>query len=119
MLYTGVRVNEFTNIKISDVYLDEKKIFIEQGKGKKDRYVLFSEKFRTALKVYMETIPKNRFLFQTKRKTPHSSRRIQQIVKQVAEEVGVKATPHTFRHQAITWLSHSTPFPRNHSFFIG
>jgi len=26
-------------------------------------------------------------------------------VKQFAEEVGIKATPHTFRHQAITWLS--------------
>ena len=26
-------------------------------------------------------------------------------MKQYAEEAGVKATPHTFRHQAITWLT--------------
>lgn len=105
LFYTGVRVQEFANIKVRDVYLNENKIFIEQGKGKKDRYVLFSDKFKTALKVYMETIPNNRFLFQTKRNTAYSTRRIQQIVKRFAKEVGIKATPHTFRHQAITWLS--------------
>lgn len=107
LFYTGVRVNEFVNIKVSDVYLKENKIFIEQGKGAKDRYVLFGEGFKTVLKVYMETIPKNRYLFQTKRNTLYSPRRIQQIVKQFAGEAGIKATPHTFRHQAITWLSQS------------
>jgi site-specific recombinase XerD len=30
---------------------------------------------------------------------------VQQIVKQYAEEAGLQATPHTFRHQAITWLT--------------
>ena len=30
---------------------------------------------------------------------------MQQIVKKYAEEAGVRATPHTFRHQAITWLT--------------
>ena len=34
-----------------------------------------------------------------------SLRGLQQIVKQYAEEAGVQATPHTFRHQAITWLT--------------
>ena len=35
----------------------------------------------------------------------YSTRRVQQIVKRYAEQAGVKATPHTFRHQAITWLT--------------
>jgi len=30
---------------------------------------------------------------------------VQQIVKKYAEQAGVKASPHTFRHQAITWLT--------------
>jgi site-specific recombinase XerD len=34
-----------------------------------------------------------------------SARRVQQIVKAYAERADVKATPHTFRHQAITWLT--------------
>ncbi|MGH7800518.1 MAG: tyrosine-type recombinase/integrase [Thermodesulfobacteriota bacterium] len=105
LFYTGVRVNELTNIKASDVYLDENKIFIEKGKGSKDRYVLINQDFKTALKVYMKNNPKNRFLFQTRVNTKYTPRRIQQIVKYYAEKTGIKATPHTFRHQAITWLS--------------
>jgi site-specific recombinase XerD len=30
---------------------------------------------------------------------------VQQIVKHYAQMAGVRATPHTFRHQAITWLT--------------
>ncbi len=105
LFYTGVRVNELTNIKVSDVYLEENKIFVEKGKGSKDRYVLFNQDFKTALKVYMKNNPKNRFLFQTRNNTKYTPRRIQQIVKYYAEKTGIRATPHTFRHQAITWLS--------------
>src|SRR5919198_1150911 len=32
LFFTGVRNQELANIKMSDVYLDENKIFIEQGK---------------------------------------------------------------------------------------
>jgi integrase/recombinase XerD len=46
-----------------------------------------------------------RWLFQTRRASKYSTRRVQQIVKKYAEEAGVRATPHTFRHQAITWLT--------------
>ena len=49
--------------------------------------------------------PNNRWLFQTQRNTKYSTRRVEQIVKHYAERAGVKATPHTFRHQAITWLT--------------
>jgi integrase/recombinase XerD len=38
--------------------------------------------------------------------TPNTAtRRVQQIVGFYAEKAGVKATPHTFRHQAITYLT--------------
>jgi site-specific recombinase XerD len=33
---------------------------------------------------------------------------VQQIVKHYAEQAGVKASPHTFRHQAITWLTRNS-----------
>ncbi len=105
LFFTGVRNQEMTNIKVSDLYLDENKIFIQKGKGGKDRYVLFNQDFKTALKVYMKNSPKNRFLFQTRNNTKYTTRRIQQIVKYYAEKAEIKVTPHTFRHQAITWLS--------------
>ena len=41
LFYTAVRVSELTAIKVEDVDLDACKIFIELGKGDKDRYILF------------------------------------------------------------------------------
>jgi integrase/recombinase XerD len=105
IFYTGVRVSELCGIKVADVDLENCKIFVNQGKGSKDRYVLFGKSFATALRTHIAAHPNNRWLFQTKRNGKFSSRRIQQIVKKYAEEAGVNATPHTFRHQAITWLT--------------
>ena len=75
------------------------------SKGSKDRYVLFGKTFATALRTHIAAHPNNRWLFQTRRNTRYSTRRVQQIVKAYAEEAGVKATPHSFRHQCITWLT--------------
>ena len=105
LFYTGLRVNELCAIQVSDVDLDACKIRVNGGKGDKDRYVLFGKSFATALRTHMTAHPKNRWLFQTRRNTRFTTRRVQQIVKLYAEKTGVKATPHTFRHQCITWLT--------------
>ncbi len=104
LFYTGVRVSELCRIEVSDVDLENCKIFVSQGKGSKDRYVLFGKTFATALRTHIAA-HHNRWLFQTRRATRYSTRRVEQIVKHYAEEAGVRATPHTFRHQAITWLT--------------
>jgi len=105
MFFTAVRVSELCKIHVEHVDLENCKIRIECGKGSKDRYVLFGRTFATALKTHIAAHPNNRFLFQTQRATRFSTRRVQQIVKQYAEEAGVRCTPHTFRHQAISWLT--------------
>jgi integrase/recombinase XerD len=105
LFYTGVRVSELCNIEVGQVDLENCKIFIDQGKGSKDRYVLFGKSFATALRTHIAAHPDNRWLFQTRRSTRYSTRRVQQIVSAYAEKAGVKATPHTFRHQAITYLT--------------
>lgn len=105
LFYTGVRVSELCGIEVAHVDLVQCKIFIEQGKGSKDRYVLFGKGFATALRTHIAAHPDNRWLFQTRRNTRYSTRRVQQIVSLYADKAGVKATPHTFRHQAITYLT--------------
>jgi len=105
LFFTGVRVSELCSIQVADVDLEASKIRINSGKGDKDRVVLFGKTFATALRTHIAAHPKNRWLFQTRRNTRYTTRRVQQIVKEYAEKAGVKATPHTFRHQAITWLT--------------
>jgi site-specific recombinase XerD len=105
LFFSGVRVQELTCIKMADVFLDENKIFIEKGKGYKDRYVLFNQDFKMPLKVYIKNHPKNRYLFQTRLNNKFTTRRIQQIVKHCAKKTGVAASPHSLRHLMLTWLT--------------
>jgi integrase len=105
LFYTGVRVSELCRIEVADVDLENCKIFVNQGKGSKDRYVLFGKSFATALRTHIAAHPNNRWLFQTRRNARFSTRRVEQIVKMYAERAGVTATPHTLRHQCITWLT--------------
>lgn len=55
LIYTGIRNAELTNVKIKDVDLTNCTVRIEQGKGKKDRYVLFPMSFRGELAQYIES----------------------------------------------------------------
>ena len=105
LFQTAVRVSELCGIQVGDIDLENHKIRINAGKGDKDRYVLFGKSFATALRTHVAAHPNNRWLFQTRRNTKYTTRRVQQIVKLYAEQAGVTATPHTFRHQAITWLT--------------
>ena len=105
LFFTGMRVSELCNTQVKDVDLESCRIRVNQGKGGKDRTVLFGKSFSLALRTHLVSHPDNRWLFQTRRNTRYSTRRLQQIVSAYAEKAGVKATPHTFRHQCITWLT--------------
>src|ERR1700688_85404 len=66
LFFTAIRVSELVDIKQSDVNLGESKIFIDQGKGSKDRFVLFPSSFKLALASHMEAYPRNKFLFESR-----------------------------------------------------
>lgn len=106
-LYTGIRVSELCNIRMTDVDLHASKIFIDQGKGEKDRYVLFRDDFRLPLSAYMQSHPENEYLFESTHKTKYTRQRIGQIVKEYAHVAGLteRVYPHLLRHQALTWLT--------------
>ena len=60
LFYTGVRVSELCGIEVADVDLESCKVFVNQGKGSKDRYVLFGKSFATALRTHVAAHPQNR-----------------------------------------------------------
>jgi integrase/recombinase XerD len=105
LFFTGMRVSELCNTQVTDIDLEAYRIRVNQGKGGKDRTVLYGKSFAVALRTHIASHPDNRWLFQTRRHTKYSTRRVQQVVASYAEKAEVKATPHTFRHQAITWLT--------------
>lgn len=79
------------------------KIFIEEGKDRKDRYILFPNSFRLVLQSHLRANPINRFLFETTRYTTFTPRRFQKIVKEYREiaEIEQNVHQHLFRHQII------------------
>jgi integrase/recombinase XerD len=109
LIYTGIRNAELTRLEIKDVDPTNCSIRIEQGKGKKDRYVLFPMSFRGELAQYIEKQKRQgaKFLFESNRLNAFSTRRIRQIIKQYADESGIEKRiyPHLFRHQIITYLT--------------
>ena len=53
---TGARKQEAANIKIKDINLETGEVFIDQGKGRKNRYVHIGNKTRKAISDYLETV---------------------------------------------------------------
>jgi integrase/recombinase XerD len=107
LFFSAVRVSELVHVKVADIDFAQCKIFIAQGKGGKDRYILFPASFRLVLQSHLRANPKNRYLFETTRYTPFTPRRVQQIVKYYRDQAGIAqhVHPHLFRHQMITYLT--------------
>jgi integrase/recombinase XerD len=109
LIYTGIRNAELVHLRLSDVDLESCQLRITQGKGHKDRYVLFPSSFRGELAQYVDRqrSQRSRYLFESNRHLPYSTRRIRQIVKQYAAAAGIekRVYPHLFRHQLITYLT--------------
>ena len=80
LFYTAVRVRELVRMRVEDVDLEHCRILIQQGKGPKDRYILFPASFRLVLKSHLKARPENQYLFESTRRAPFTTRRIQQIV---------------------------------------
>jgi integrase/recombinase XerD len=103
ILYSsGLRVSELVNLKKKDINVSNNTIRINQGKGKKDRYTLLSEKVKELLLPYfVETNFSYDFLFQG-RNGKYSYRTVQKILESVSKDYKVR--PHMLRHSFATHL---------------
>jgi integrase/recombinase XerD len=109
LLFTGLRNAELAHVRWQDVGLDHCQIRVVQGKGRKDRSVLFPLSFRGELAQYMQGPERRRavYVFESNRMRPYSTRRIRQIIRGYALAAGInkRVYPHLFRHQLMTFLT--------------
>ena len=103
LFFTGCRVAEMVNMQIEDIDLATGRIRV-MGKGKKERTVLVPRSFLLTLKVYLGN-RRNGPVFVSRQGGNYTTRRVRQIVDGYAKPLGIRATPHTFRHQLITYLT--------------
>ncbi|HNG73511.1 MAG TPA: tyrosine-type recombinase/integrase [Candidatus Obscuribacter sp.] len=108
LLYTGARVSELVNIKLSDVDFKRLQIRIESGKGGKDRMVPFPESFKEILAMHVNdmTVSGATHLFESSWKKLYTDRGIRKILQRYATAAGLTKTvsPHKLRHFLFTWL---------------
>ncbi|MEW6063505.1 MAG: site-specific tyrosine recombinase/integron integrase [Nanoarchaeota archaeon] len=90
MYASGLRVSECVNLKVNDLLLDEKIGIVKQGKGKKDRNIILSEKLIAHLKEYLASRPNFQYIFQSVSNNPITIRQAQKIVKAAALKAGIK-----------------------------
>lgn len=104
---TAARVDEFTSLNADDIYFGELRIVIRSGKGNKRREVPIEQHLARLLSTHLKE-RKTGPIFRTQRGTKFTNRRIQQIVKEIAEAADITSigvTPHTLRHTRATFLA--------------
>lgn len=109
----GLRVSELTELKLSDLFFDEKFIRVI-GKGNKQRLIPISDYTIKFLQIYIREIrvhiPIQKgfedFVFLNRRGKKLTRVMIFTIIKQLTEKAGIrkKISPHTFRHSFATHL---------------
>lgn len=104
---SGLRLSEISSLKISDIDSKNMRIFIDQGKGKKDRYALLSQANLEILHEYWKQYKPKYWLFEGIEKGSHISKRsVQDLFKKYLKKSGVNAPAsiHTLRHSFATHL---------------
>lgn len=112
MLFAGLRRGELIRLRYGDVHLDEKTIFIRQGKGAyggRDRRAYVSHDLARALTTYLRERQRRGFVnpeFFTSPKTGQglSFYGLLRIVKAIRRASGVAFSSHMLRHSFVTHL---------------
>ena len=102
----GLRLSESVNVRLDDILVARKQIFIKAGKGKKDRYVILSDKLFEVLTKYREVYKPTYWLFEGMNGGRYSPRSVQQIMRRAVAQSKVNpfATVHTLRHSFATHM---------------
>jgi site-specific recombinase XerD len=98
---SGLRISEAVRLKSTSIDSQRMVIRVEQGKGRKDRYVMLSPKLLVMLRDYWKRTHPGEWLFPGDPPSrPISPMTMQQICRQVREKCGIAKpiTPHSLRH---------------------
>lgn len=102
----GLRVSEVVNLKITHIDSKRMQVLIEQGKGKKDRYVNLPESVLEELRLYYKQYSPKDYLFEGQLGGQYSIRSVQQVFKQAMTKAKIKKPIgiHSLRHSYATHL---------------
>ena len=103
----GLRVSEVVSLKVSDIDSKRMVIRVEQGKGRKDRYVMLSPHLLDLLRAWWKVGQPRGWLFPGRdRVNPLTTRQFNRACHAAACMAGIdkRVSPHTLRHSFATHL---------------
>lgn len=108
-IYAGIRKKELLNLKFTDVDIENLTIFINQGKGSKDRVVPISYTLAQTLKRYLEERKRlnktcSEFFVSLNRNKGFTDSGLKRLVQKIQQASGIKFTIHKLRHTFATLM---------------
>ena len=103
----GLRASEITSLKVEDIDSTRMVIRVEQGKGRKDRYVMLSEHLLDLLRAWWKAARPQGWLFPGQnRVNPLTTRQLNRACHAAAmmAEIDKTVSLHTLRHSFATHL---------------
>ena len=103
----GLRVGEVVRLRIEDLDAERGLLHVRRGKGRKDRYTIYSDLAVAMVKAYVEAYQPVKWLFNGPDPHRHiTERTVQKIVKRAREKAGIPQhiTTPSLRHSFATHL---------------
>lgn len=109
----GLRVQEVCDLMLADADLETGSVYVQQGKGKKDRYTYMDKETTEAVQDWLKVRPESTFLFCTMQGGQLQQRYIREMCYRISKKAGVyiqdgrkkrPVNPHVFRHTCLTNL---------------
>ena len=102
----GLRLSEIVNLKIRDIDSNNMQVFLEKGKGKKDRYANLPQSILEQLRKYYKKYRPKIYLFEGQDGGQYSRRSVQKVFKTALRKAGINKQVgiHSLRHSYATHL---------------
>jgi len=113
MLKCGLRISEVTKLTKADIDFDRHTLYIQMGKGGKDRYIPMSNTVEACIREWLKIAPESKWLFSTFKGKQSVARNICEMVYSISKRAKVYLQdgadkklvhPHSLRHTFATEL---------------
>ncbi len=103
---SGLRIGEALSLKLQDIDVDRRQIYIRNGKGRKDRHVVMAESFIPLLYNYLSSYKPQILFIEGKDGLEYSASSVRSVLKLACSRAKIKkhVTPHTLRHSFATHM---------------
>ncbi|MDP1526346.1 MAG: tyrosine-type recombinase/integrase [Rhodocyclaceae bacterium] len=118
----GLRISEATHLKVTDIDSQRMMLRVDQGKGRKDRYVMLSPRLLDELRTYWKAEHPTEWLFPGDRPgQPITRDAVGQACQKAhrASDIKKTITPHSLRHAFATHLLESGTDVRTIQLLLG